>query len=119
MSNIESFKNFVKTKPELAYYVNENKTTWQKLYETYDLYGENSDVWNNVIKNNDSINNLSIKNIISALGNIDAESFQKNINSIQKAIGFALELTGDRKSKKEKKIKKAQSYKTVDKFYSD
>lgn len=118
MSKVEDFKKFVKDKPALLYLVNENKTTWQKLYETYDIYGENSEVWNNILKT-ESDNNLSIKNIISSLGNIDTESFQKNISSIQKAIGFALELTGDKKKKKEKKVKKAQSYKTVDKFYSD
>ena len=46
MSKKEEFKNFILNRPELIDYVESNKTTWQKLYEIYDLYGKDSDVWN-------------------------------------------------------------------------
>ena len=45
----ESFKKFIKTRPELAKAVFNNKTTFQKLYELYDMYGEDSDVFNELI----------------------------------------------------------------------
>ena len=41
----EQFKEFVKTKPELATYVENNEMTWQKFYELYDLYGEDETIW--------------------------------------------------------------------------
>ena len=48
----ESFKEFIKNKPYLAKAVFDGKTSFQKLYETYDLYGEESDVFNNYLNTN-------------------------------------------------------------------
>ena len=36
----ETFKEFVRLKPELIKQVNSNKTSWQKLYEIYEIYGD-------------------------------------------------------------------------------
>ena len=41
----ENFKNFVRQNPELADYVLDKKVTWQQLYEIYDMYGENNQIW--------------------------------------------------------------------------
>lgn len=124
MSKKEEFKEFVKTRPELASSVINNETTWQKLYETYDLYGKDNEIWNSFKKAEEkkdtSENNISIKNILNSLANIDVESFQSNISNIQKAIGFFEELTRNvKKNDKDKKVKKSQNYKTFDSFYSD
>ena len=42
----ETFKMFVRSHPELVNYVNNNKMSWQRFYEMYDMYGENNSVWN-------------------------------------------------------------------------
>ena len=42
----ESFKTFARGHTELANYVMNGKTSWQKLYELYEIYGENSSIWN-------------------------------------------------------------------------
>ncbi|MDE5587479.1 MAG: YlbD family protein, partial [Bacilli bacterium] len=42
----ETFKRFVRSHPNLVSHVNRGETTWQKLYEMYDLYGENNSIWN-------------------------------------------------------------------------
>ena len=42
----ETFKSFVRVHPELADYVLKNSISWQQLYEIYELYGDNSSVWN-------------------------------------------------------------------------
>lgn len=118
MSKIDEFKEFVKNKPELAKAVVDNKVTWQKLFETYDIYGTNSSVWKDLLKK-ESENSINVKNILNSLSNIDSESFEKNISSIQKAIGFFEELTRSDKNKKDKKVKKSNEYKTFDSFYSD
>ena len=42
----ESFKQFAKQHPEFIKYINNGEMTWQKFYELYDMYGDNSDIWN-------------------------------------------------------------------------
>jgi len=39
-SKLEQFKKFVKDKPYLAKEVKDGKISWQTLYETYDIFGE-------------------------------------------------------------------------------
>ena len=41
----ETFKEFIRNKPELINYINDGTMTWQKFYELYDLYGENNEIW--------------------------------------------------------------------------
>ena len=45
----ETFKAFARNHPELATSVLKNNTTWQKLYEIYEIYGESSNIWNTYI----------------------------------------------------------------------
>ena len=45
----ESFKVFARNHPELATKVMNNDVSWQKLYELYEMYGEESDVWDNYL----------------------------------------------------------------------
>ena len=45
MDNIDEFKSFVKKHPNLNSYVTDGQMTWQKFYEMYDMYGEDSEVW--------------------------------------------------------------------------
>lgn len=90
----EAFKNFVKTKPELIKYVQNGEMTWQKFYELYDIYGEDENVWNQYILNNDR-NNVtdSISKITSMVKNVDVNSIKSHINTAQKAIDFVQDLT--------------------------
>ena len=39
MNKITQFKEFVKQNPSLLNHVKEEKMTWQKFYEMYDIYG--------------------------------------------------------------------------------
>ena len=83
----EDFKNFVNNHKELINYVNTDKMTWQKFYDMYSLYGENSDVWDEYLnkKNN---NTISLKDILDSLKNLDADEVQKNINSLNKILSL-------------------------------
>ena len=45
MSKKEEFKKFALKHPELTEYIRQNKTSWQSLYELYDIYGENNNIW--------------------------------------------------------------------------
>lgn len=85
----EEFKAFVKKNPQFVDYVRSNKTTWQELYEIYDLYGENNDVWSS-FKDNNSTNNsnliTTIKEFLTLFKGIDLNSIQKTLSSLDKAI---------------------------------
>ena len=45
MDNLDNFKVFVKKNPTFATYIKDGAMTWQKFYELYDMYGEDSTVW--------------------------------------------------------------------------
>ena len=77
----EDFKNFVKNHKELIEYVNTDKMTWQKFYDMYSLYGEDNDIWDEYFSKEDNKSNISLKNILDSLKNLDADEVQKNINS--------------------------------------
>ncbi len=88
----EEFKAFVRTKPELAKYVNSGEMTWQRFYEQWSLYGSDSEVWNKYkkeeVKTSDkkTTEGFSFSNIMEMAKQIDMDSVQKGINSVQKAL---------------------------------
>ena len=84
--SLEKFKSFVKTKPILAEHVTAGETSWQNLYDIYELYGENSDVWNKYLKS--STNTVTLKDLFDNIKNIDMTEVQNSINSLQKGIGY-------------------------------
>lgn len=83
----EKFKDFARLHPELARSVLSNKVSWQKLYELYDIYGENSSVWNEYFDNNINSDN-KIGDILTTLKKVDLKSVQSGIQNIQKAVGL-------------------------------
>lgn len=97
----ENFKNFVRNNPSLAKYVNNNDISWQKLYETYELYGENNDVWSNFINNTNGdrgaskvtkTNEIAFKELVNMVKNIDLEKVRNGIEGVQKAISLVQDL---------------------------
>ena len=88
MDKKEAFKSFAKNHPELLNSIKNGDTTWQKLYEIYDIYGEDRKAWDTYFHSNNSINNIS-----DIVKNIDMDSVQKHINTAQKALGLVQELT--------------------------
>ena len=90
----ETFKLFARNHPELASRViNDNNISWQKLYELYEIYGEDQNIWNNYLnsqpKKADVENNqATFKDVLTMIRNIDLDSVQKGVNKIQKTIGL-------------------------------
>ena len=91
MSKKEEFKEFAKNHPELVNSIRSGDTSWQNLYEIYDIYGEDDRAWKNYFQKSTSPN---INNITDIVKNIDMDSVQKHINTAQKALGLVQELTG-------------------------
>ncbi len=88
MSKVE-FKEFVKKNTSLISVVERGESSWQKLYELFDLYGEKSDVWNKYLKNNiNNTNNTnsSFKELLNLIKGIDLNTVQKGLSSLDKAI---------------------------------
>ena len=61
----DTFKTFAKSHPELAKNVMSGKTSWQKLYELYDIYGENSNVWDTYFSKPIEVAQSSIKDMFN------------------------------------------------------
>jgi len=91
MSKKEEFKSFAKLHPEFINYINSGDMTWQKFYEIYDIYGEDSDVWNDYRKT-ESVS-TGMAGFTEKLKNFDVNSIQEHIKTAQKALNLVQELT--------------------------
>ena len=94
----ETFKEFVKKHPDIADYVIKNNISWQKMYESFDMYGEESDIWNKYLtKKNPSISDIFTK--------LDTNTLQEHIKNAQKALAIIGELTTKSNENLENNIK--------------
>ena len=114
MTKLDNFKKFISKHDEFIDIVRNTNTSWQDLYELYDLYGENEEVWKKYIKTT-SNSNLSIKGLLNTIKSIDVSSLEENITSIQKAVSLVEELT--KETKKEEKSTPKES--KIDTLYGD
>ena len=95
MDKLEEFKEFVKDKPFLREKVNNRETTWQSLYETYDLFGKDADVFK---ENNEEIRNNSVKNggpnsLLKMLEGVNLDKISENLEGMKKILGVLGEFT--------------------------
>lgn len=93
----ETFKLFARAHPELASSVLKGNTSWQQLYELYEIYGENNSIWNQYFTTPSITDNITssastIKDFISSFKNMDMDSVQKGITNIQKTISLLQEI---------------------------
>ncbi len=88
MDKKEEFKIFARKYPSFASHVASKKTTWQELYELYDVYGDDD----NVFSKYKNVENNDLGNIISSIKNINMDNVKKNLNSIEKSIKLVQDL---------------------------
>lgn len=88
MDRKEEFKLFVRKNPSFAEQVGNKNTTWQELYELWDMYGEDENVFSKYKSN--TTNDLG--SLISSIKNINMDNVKKNLNSIEKGIGLVKDL---------------------------
>ena len=86
----ESFKDFARLHPELATQVVNNKISWQKLYELYDIQGTNSSVWNTYLQSpsKEISKETTLNDIVTTIKGVDLETVQNGIQNMQKAISL-------------------------------
>ena len=92
MDNLDNFKLFVKDNPTFAKFIKDGSMTWQKFYELYDMYGEESSVWDEFKQVSSSKNSPTLNDIINIAKNIDMNKFQDGVNSLSKAVGLFSDL---------------------------
>jgi len=96
MDKKTSFKEFVKKNPSLLTFVKEEKMTWQKFYEIYDLYGEVDEVWNEYIKKEElatpSTSSIGMLDVLNWLKTINLDKMQESISSVQRVLGVLEDL---------------------------
>ena len=92
--NIDNFKEFVRNNNYLIGYIKNGKSSWQEMYEMYDLYGEDEEAWGKFLDNDNSGNRVSSRNgnyiddIIRMAKNVDMDRVQEGISSLQKTLGL-------------------------------
>lgn len=123
MANKDNFKKFVSKNPTLASKVKSGMTSWQELFEIYDLYGEDSKVWDKYLpkkENIDNIGNMNIKDLFNNIKNMNMDTVQKNISSLQKAVEFLQDITGTTSgTETAKNVGKVFNQRPINKFFDD
>ena len=94
----EEFKKFVSNHPNLVNIVSSKKHTWQELFEIYDLYGDDMNLWNKYLNNSTSDSISSASEFASLFKGINVDSLRKYIDTAQKAISIVSDLTSSKAS---------------------
>lgn len=110
---LDLFKEFVRKNPKLIKFVKNGDMTWQKFYEMFDLYGENNDIWKEYIGDDikkdaavAATTGFSVAEFFNWMKNVDLDSIQNSVNSLQRVIGVMEDFT-----KKDNKDTKTNDYK--------
>ena len=111
MSKKEEFKEFVRKNPRLITFVKNGEMTWQKFYEIYDIYGENTDAWKNYLEVATTTGVTT--SLLDILKNIDLDNVQNGVNSIQRVLGVLQDMTGNKKTESQE-YKPRPIYKSFD-----
>lgn len=96
MNNLDNFKTFIKQNPTFASYIKDGSMTWQRFYELYDMYGEDSTVWDEYKQERKK--SPTINDIVNMAKNIDMNKLQDGVNSLSKAVGLFSDLFANRGS---------------------
>ena len=91
MDKLDEFKEFVKDKPFLSEKVARKETTWQSLYETYDLFGKEADVFKESKEmkqqQDNGARNSGANNILKMFEGVNLDKINENLESVKKILG--------------------------------
>lgn len=96
MDKMEEFKKFAASKPFLKRKVDLKETTWQELYERYDIYGEEDEIFKEKENEKDVKRNKnpdSFSSFMDMLSNIDIDKITEGLNGMKKVLSILSEVT--------------------------
>ena len=105
MASFEEFKKFISDKPYLKEKVKSNKTTWQELYEHFDLYGPSDDIFIEDVEidkedikeepKEESKENTddSFSSFFNLISGIDVDKISDGLNGMKKILNILSEVT--------------------------
>ena len=95
MDKLDEFKAFIKDKPFLKERVNNKETTWQSLYETYDLFGETADVFKEKKEEtrNENTTKTNPTSLLKMLEGVNLDKINENLEGMKKILGVLGEFT--------------------------
>jgi len=99
MNNLDKFKQFVKLNPQFASYIKDGSMTWQKFYELYDMYGEDSTIWSS-FSQEERKTSPTLNDIINMAKNIDMNKLHDGVNSLSKAVSLFSDLFASKETPK-------------------
>ena len=112
MTKKDEFKEFVKKNPKLIKHIREGNKTWQEFYELYDLYGEEDEVWKDYISvASVATATAGVTDFLSWFKNIDLDTIQNGVNSLQRVLGVVQDLGKKDNSKPTEEYKPRPIYK--------
>lgn len=119
MEKMDNFKKFIKKNPTLIKYVKNGEMNWQKFYEIYDLYGEESSAWSEYLKKEEKVVEdktkvASVSDFFSFLKGIDLDSLQETVSSLQRVLGVFSDLGNKGDVKVQEEYKPRPLYKHFD-----
>lgn len=101
MSKMDEFKKFVSDKSYLKDKINRKETTWQELYEHYDLYGENDEIFKEeaLEEGKKETSDKGLNGIFEMFSGIDIDKIADGLNGMRKVLGILSELTSPQEEK--------------------
>lgn len=83
MSDIDEFKEFLKTIPSIKEDVLNKKYTWQQIYEIYKMYGKEDKFFDSYRGNS-----IDINGVLNVVKNIDLNALSDSLQSIEKVLNI-------------------------------
>lgn len=112
MTKKEEFKEFVKNNPKLVKHVKDGNSTWQSFYEIYDLYGDDKEAWKEYLPIATATTaTLGITDFMNWFKNLDLDTIQNGVNSLQRVLGVVQDLGTKDTSKPTDEYKPRPMYK--------
>lgn len=109
MATFNEFKDFIKNKPFLKEKVKNNETSWQELFERYDLYGPEDEIFinkkeetinqekenddNPQEKEKESKTDDSLSSFFNMISGIDVDKISDGLNGMKKILNILSEIT--------------------------
>lgn len=107
------FKEFVKNNPTLYKYVKNNEMTWQQFYEIFDLYGNDTKIWEPYLKKEEktAIASSTITEFINWFKSINLDEIQDGLSSVGRVISVLQDFGTSKETKTETTYKPRPIYK--------